>query len=62
MKVWQREEHLQRPRERNVLSAFKALLQEEPTIALEIRRGFPGGQRREDRRFREKEQDVGGEG
>lgn len=44
-----------------MLSAFKALLQEEPTIALEIRRGFPGGQRREDRRFREKEQDVGGE-
>lgn len=44
MKVWQKEEQVQRPWAKNVLSAFKSLLQEPPTIALETRRRIPEGQ------------------
>lgn len=49
-KIWQREEQVQRPWARNVLGAFKALLQEQPTLTLETRKGTPGGQRWEDRK------------
>ena len=44
MEVWQR------PWAKNVLCAFKALRQEQLTVALETRKGLPRGQGWEDRR------------